>query len=34
MAINTFQVYYDSSSYEALDRGFTPLDDRQSERPD
>jgi hypothetical protein len=34
MTVNLFQIYYDSSSFEALDKGFTPLDNRQSERPD
>ncbi len=34
MAVNLFQIYYDSASYEALDKGFTPLDNSRSERPD
>lgn len=34
MTINLFQIYYDSASFEALDQGFTPLDNRLSERPD
>lgn len=34
MAVNLFQIYYDAASLEALDQGFTPLDNRQSERPD
>lgn len=34
MSINLLQIFYDSSSLEALDQGFTPLNNCQSERPD
>ncbi len=34
MAINIFQIYYDDATYQSLDPGFIPLDNRHPERPD
>ena len=34
MAINIYQIYYDKQTYEMLDKGFLPLDNSNSPRPD
>lgn len=34
MAINIYQIYYNQQTFAMLDKGFIPLDNSQSERPD
>ena len=34
MAINIYQIYYDRATFNMLDKGFIPLDNSKSERPD
>lgn len=32
--VHIYQIYYDDASFQALDAGFIPLDNRSNERPD
>ena len=32
--VHLYQIYYDDASFQALDAGFIPLDNRSNERPD
>ena len=34
MAIHIYQIYYDQATKQALDPGFIPLDNSNTERPD